>query len=419
LAGRVARFLEAPKQQTTMTVSISISDAYDGGNGVLVETRENPSDPDVLEVFIDIKPDVYTELEDIQHMQWWSFRVFVSGIEGGVQRIKYVLRNAEDVSYPEAWTGTTVCYADDVRDVDSWRRVHDTFYTQGQLWWEFLHAKNGSLFFSYFPPYSYERHLSLISKCVPYANVETLGQTLEGREIECITTGTGSLACWIIHRQHPGETMASSYAEGLLNRLCLGPKSNGEIDEKAKEALKVFTFYIVPCMCPDGVVKGHLRTNSVGANLNREWANKGEYKAPTLQRSPEVYYVLEKMKETGVDCFLDIHGDEELPFNFLSGASHVPHWGPRLEALHGAFAAAYTRANSDMQQKIGYPPPESPEQVSKYMNVATNSVCHRFDCFAATLVSWKDKVVSACSYVVSHHGVLFCFLDRRCHLKII
>lgn len=38
----------------------------------------------------------------------------------------------------------------------------------------------------------------------------------------------------------------------------------------------------VPNMNPDGTWRGHLRTNAVGANLNREWEK------PTLERSPEV-----------------------------------------------------------------------------------------------------------------------------------
>ena len=42
-------------------------------------------------------------------------------------------------------------------------------------------------------------------------------------------------------------------------------------------------------MNPDGTWRGHLRTNAAGANLNREWDN------PTLERSPEVYYVRNHM----------------------------------------------------------------------------------------------------------------------------
>ena len=224
--------------------------------------------------------------------------------------------------------------------------------------------------------------------------------------MECLKVGTGPLTIWIIHRQHPGETMGEHYAEGLLTRLLgLTPNpdavddvrydNDGDDDDDSvkRKVLELFTFYIVPCMCPDGAVLGHLRTNSCGANLNREWANKGDYEAPTMARSPEVYCVLAKMDETGVDMFLDIHGDEELPYNFLSGADLVPKWGKRMESLHGSFCAAYSRHNSDMQQKIGYPPPDTPEAVLEYMNVATNQVANRFDCLALTLeMPYKDCV---------------------------
>ena len=47
------------------------------------------------------------------------------------------------------------------------------------------------------------------------------------------------------------------------------------------------TFRVVPNMSPDGSVRGQLRTNACGANLNREWASTGAYEAPTLERSPE------------------------------------------------------------------------------------------------------------------------------------
>jgi murein tripeptide amidase MpaA len=174
-----------------------------------------------------------------------------------------------------------------------------------------------------------------------------------------------------------------------LTRL-LGLETNGQIDDTVRQVLEQFTFYIVPNMCPDGSVLGHLRTNAAGANLNREWAfdSKWNYEAPTLERSPEVYCVLNKMQETGVDMFLDIHGDEELPFNFLSGAESTANWGPRLEGLHGAFAAAYERSNPDMQKRVGYTP-APPNQGRP--NVATNAVCNRFDCLSLTLeMPFKD-----------------------------
>lgn len=263
--------------------------------------------------------------------------------------------------------------------------------------WKHTYTQTGSVYFSYFPPYTYYQHLELIAKCQnsPAAEIRSLGQTLEGRELECVSVGNGDRVCWIIHRQHPGEPMAEYYAEGLLMRL-LGladsaDEENNKADGAVRTVLSLYRFYIVPCMCPDGSVLGHLRTNSVGANLNREWSNSRDanYKAPSAERSPEVLAVMNKMDETGVDCFLDIHGDEELPFNFLCGAEKSKNWGPRLEALHGAFLGAYVRANNDMQKEVGYAPPA--DESEALPNVANNAVANRFNCLAATLeMPFKD-----------------------------
>jgi len=320
--------------------------------------------------------------------------------------VEYVVENAHSVSYPQAWPGTTICYSNgslEPCDDDLWRRNLTTKYVDGKLTWTQVHTANGSTFFSYWPPYTYNRHLKLIADCSEQIStrgspcseynptIESLGQTLEGREIECISIGNGKLVAWIQHRQHPGETMAEFFAEGFLQRL-LGIGVDGELDQATKRVLEQYRLYIVPCMCPDGAVRGHLRTNSVGANLNREWATVHEgYKAPTLERSPEAYAVLAKMDKTGCDFFLDVHGDEELPYVFFSGAEKTPVWGDRIKHLHGYFIASYQRANSDVQKKIGYPPPESEEDALKYMNVATNQVSCRFNCLGLTLeMPYKD-----------------------------
>lgn len=33
----------------------------------------------------------------------------------------------------------------------------------------------------------------------------------------------------------------------------------------------------------------------------------------------QVLYVRNKMDETGVDMMVDVHGDEEIPYNFING----------------------------------------------------------------------------------------------------
>ena len=374
----------ALKMQFNDAPAVSISDAFDGGNGKFVETTVLGGQATVK---VQIKPDIYTELEKKHHFQHFYFRSAVKG----AGTVKYAITNAGDASYAKAWKDSTTFASTTPSDPNSWQRVLDTSYdaSSGHLTWTYDHGSSGSVYFAYFPPFSYERHLELISRCEdsPACDVESLGKTLDGREIECVTLGSGDRTCWIIHRQHPGENMAEFYAEGLLTRL-LGLDTGGSVDGMASKVLKMYTFHIVPSMNPDGAVRGHLRTNACGANLNREWASTGEegsddyYEAPTLERSPEVYHVLRKMDETGVDAFLDVHGDEALPFNFLAGSEGCTNWDSRLKALHGAFLASYERANSDMQRKISYEPDEPNHALT---NICSNQIGLRFNCFSATL----------------------------------
>lgn len=88
--------------------------------------------------------------------------------------------------------------------------------------------------------------------------------------------GTHKKIVWIVARQHPGESMAEWFMEGFLDEL------TDTHNAFSNRALKHAIFYVVPNINPDGAIRGHLRTNAVGANLNREWAN------PTMEHSPEV-----------------------------------------------------------------------------------------------------------------------------------
>ena len=410
ISGRTAAFVNAKNpgqssitrkhtyssQFVPFSSKVSISDAYDGGRIELVNIKDQEGEKVVS---LRIKPDPYTELEKKSHLQYFSFRSSIqtednSDNESGNNcgkgfPITYEIVNAGETSYANAWKDYTVFSSKLVADPDSWQREQSTRYKEGKLIWRYEHTKSTeSVYFSYFPPFSYARHLELIQRCNEFTNVFSLGQTLKGREIECVKVGTGTSVGWIIHRQHPGEHMAEFYAEGLLMRL-LGLDSYGDTDGLVRQLLSKYTFYIVPSMNPDGAEAGHLRVNAAGANLNREWCSSGaEYPAPSLERSPEVYHVLEKMKETGCDVFCDIHGDEEIPYNFLAQPV-VPNWGPRLKALHGAFNAAYARANPDMQKEFAYEPTEYTDE--DILNIANDQIAHRFDCLSVTLeMPFKD-----------------------------
>lgn len=40
---------------------------------------------------------------------------------------------------------------------------------------------------------------------------------------------------------------------------------------------------------------------------------------------------------------LDVHGDEEIPANFIGSMFGVPAWGPRLERLQSAYTGELTQ----------------------------------------------------------------------------
>jgi murein tripeptide amidase MpaA len=108
--------------------------------------------------------------------------------------------------------------------------------------------------------------------------------------------------------------MAEWFVEGMLDALLNPAHPFG------RQLLQESVFYVVPNMNPDGSARGNLRTNAAGATLNREWLN------PTMERSPEVFLVKQKIIDTGCDLFLDVHGNEGLPYVFVAGSEALPNF---------------------------------------------------------------------------------------------
>ena len=306
--------------------------------------------------------------------QWFYFR-----LQGAAyQPCRIRIENAGQSSYPEGWEDyqATASY-----DRSNWFRV-PTRYEEGVLTIEHTPLA-GSVYYAYFEPYSHEQHLNLLGDAQGsgLCQIDDLGSTAQGRDINLLTIGhqaASDLKIWIIARQHPGESMAEWFAEGLLSRLL------DHQDPTARALLDCATFYIVPNMNPDGAALGNQRTNAAGADLNREWQN------PSPERSPEVYAVRQKMHETGVDLFLDIHGEEALPYVFAAGCEGNPSYDARLAALEAAFKTALRQASPDFQDEHSYPK-TSPGQAN--LAIAKSYVGETFGCLSYTLeMPFKDNI---------------------------
>jgi murein tripeptide amidase MpaA len=344
----------------------------------------------VFDARLNMGKEPFTEGTDKrEHHQWFYFKA--SNLSG-VTMCKFRLVNAGTSSYPAAWPGTWAVAS--YGDRSTWFRTPTNYDTEtGELCVTVeVEAGQPYVFVAYFAPFSYEQHLSLIADCAaakdtdgsPLCSVTTLTQTLQGREIEMITTGTGPLKLWFTARQHPGESMAEWWAQGFLGRLLSAD------DDLARKLRSLATFRVVPNMNPDGAVMGHLRTNSCGANLNREWAPTGDYVAPSKERSPEVLAVLTAATEIGVDLWVDVHGDEELPHIFFAGAQGISGWNDRHAELYRLFATAQLKACPAFQLEHGYGNEEIGEA---NMAICSDHIADQFDCLAVTLeMPYKDTL---------------------------
>lgn len=304
--------------------------------------------------------------------QWFNFNL------QGETGTTYVLtiENAGKAKYP-GWNKHAPYRAYASYGNDEWFFV-DTIFEEstGKLVMT-LPLQQEHVQIAYFPPYSYAKHLDLIKKArlMPNCEVSTLGKTNgeDGRDITLLTFGTPAehkKEIWLIARQHPGEPQAEWYAESLIEELAI---ASPELFEK-------HTFRVVPNMNPDGTYHGNLRTNKEGNDLNRMWKQN----TITMADSPEVFLVHEAMEKIGVNFFMDIHSDEEIPLAFLDEA-HLSCPTPNLllETQERAFFDLYMKLNHDMQNELNYGKKDRANEVN--LTMAAASVGHEFNCPSFTL----------------------------------
>jgi murein tripeptide amidase MpaA len=340
-------------------MALTISSAFDAGNIRVVNQSGDTAD---LEIVHDHMSDFY---------QWFYFRV-----AGGAGReLTLRITNCAGSAYPHGWPDYKGVIS---LDREEWVRISDTSYADGVLTMK-LTPPQDLVWIAYFAPYSMERHNDLVTQTATLGGVlyRSLGKSLDGQDIDCLTIGEGPLNIWLYARQHPGESMAEWWMEGALEKL------TDDEDPIARILRRDCTFRVVPNMNPDGSRRGHLRTNAAGVNLNREWH------APSAEKSPEVLAVRNAMDESKPDFAMDVHGDEAIPANFLAGFEGIPSINDEQLKLFKLYSDTLERISPDFQTAEGY---EIPAPGQANMSMSTTQLAERYGCISMTLeMPFKDN----------------------------
>lgn len=340
---------------------LHISAAFDGGAIYVVRADE----PHAIE--LRLRKDSHADIA-----QWFYFRLH--GARG--QRCSMRFLNASEATYPDGWQDYQAVAS---YDREHWFRVPTTF--DGRAMTIAHTPQHDDIYYAYFEPYSWERHLRLLarSQIAAHARIEHLGSTVDGHDLDMIVIGNPAARkkIWVIARQHPGETMAEWFVEGMVDALLDTQNAT------AQQVLAHGVFYLVPNMNPDGGIRGNLRTNAAGANLNREWMT------PSIETSPEVFYVKQRIHQTGCDLFLDIHGDEGLPYVFVAGSEMLEGFTERQMQEQTLFIQRLQQASEDFQTEFGYP---SGKYRADMLKLASKYIGHTFKCVSLTLeMPFKDN----------------------------
>ncbi|MET0360972.1 MAG: M14-type cytosolic carboxypeptidase [Sphingobium sp.] len=340
---------------------ISITAAFDSGNIVAERIAGTAA---TLSIRKDRESEFY---------QWFHFRVAARPGDD----LSLSIIGLAGSAYPDGWPGYRACVSEDRQ---TWVRAETLLERDvegGRMTIRHV-TRSGILWVAYFAPYSMERHHDLIARIAarPGVSYRCLGYSLDGQPMDCLEIGEGDRHVWLYARQHPGETMAEYWMEGVLD-LLTDPAS--ELGESLRQQAR---FHIVPNMNPDGSSRGHLRTNAVGVNLNREWH------APTAERSPEVLAVRTAMEETGVAFAMDVHGDEAIPAVFLAGFEGIPSITDRQLALYRRYRETLAARSVDFQLAKGYPV-ASPGRAN--LTMSTAQLAEHFGAVSMTLeMPFKD-----------------------------
>ncbi|XP_051780968.1 cytosolic carboxypeptidase-like protein 5 isoform X2 [Erpetoichthys calabaricus] len=315
-SGNLARVekVERPEADTETSVNASTSSGVFGG--VI-------SSPD-YEFNVWNKPDcAETEFEN-GNRSWFYFSVR-GGTPGKLIKINVMNMNKQSKLYSQGMAP----FVKTLPVKPRWERIRDrpTYEViENQFILSFTHrfveARGATTYFAFCYPFSYTECQDMLLRLdqkfaestllTPssspdsiYYHRELLCYSLDGHNVDLITVTSchgmmeereprleklfpdnytprphqfvGKRVYFLSSRVHPGETPSSFVFNGFLNFILK------QDDPRAQMLRRMFVFKLIPMLNPDGVVRGHYRTDSRGVNLNRQYLN------PEFELHPSIY----------------------------------------------------------------------------------------------------------------------------------
>ncbi len=169
--------------------------------------------------------------------------------------------------------------------------------------------------------------------------IESIGNTVEGRELEMIRVGSAEAPHRVLIRcrAHPWEPGGNWVMEGLIRRLLRD-------DELARQCLATYCLYVMPMANKDGVARGRTRFNMNGKDLNRDWLQPADPTLAPENAALEQWIEAMIQREQRPDLAIDFHNDASGKLHFPRSETEDAEWTTCLTDLERF--EAVLRANS-------------------------------------------------------------------------
>ena len=198
------------------------------------------------------------------------------------------------------------------------------------------------IWIAHVPPYTTADLARLLRtvRASPYLQKAVIGKTVGGRDMLLLTVTNPATSeahkkvVWLMARQHAWEAGTSWVAEGAIRFLVSS-------DPRAARLRDEVIFKIFPMADPDGVVRGGVRFNAHGYDLNRNWDTVNSQLMPEIaaQRQTVLDWIDAGRR---IDLFLTLHNTEDT--EFLEGP--LTAGGDQVRELAERFSRLLTETTS-------------------------------------------------------------------------